>query len=477
MLSRGGSLVRSSLGNFSSFGVAGTYGGHPAGSSADMGREIRFRAPVSLSTSAPNRRQHSTAAANVNVKVCVIGAGAAGFYTAQHVLKSPNTVVDIYESLPVPFGLVRYGVAPDHPEVKNCIHTFTQVAKNLRCNYFGNVKLGTDVSFRQFREAYHAVVLDINLDVERCVVIGQGNVALDVARILLSPLDKIKATDITEEAVETLSRSRVKRVTLVGRRGPLQVAFTIKELRELIKLPKTLSYLHEEDFAGIDVSKMERPRKRLTELMLKTLHEQPPSVVESCHKAKIWELKFLRSPLEFMEDIRAEGRVGSVLLAVNRLEDGGRVAVPTGRVEMISSGIVLKSIGYSSSCPDDDIPFDGRKGVIVNEAGRVAGLPGVYCSGWVKTGPVGVIVSTMNGSFETGANLLKDLNSGVIDSSVSKPGSDLIVNQILKEKGVRHVTFEQWEKINAYETEMGAKKNKLADKVLSVEKMLEIAFS
>ncbi|XP_022695830.1 NADPH:adrenodoxin oxidoreductase, mitochondrial-like [Varroa jacobsoni] len=496
--------------------VGGTFGGYHKGPSLVV---MPSQAAISLSISSSNHQQSlaKSITTQANIKVCVIGAGAAGFYTAQHILKSPNTVVDIYESLPVPFGLVRYGVAPDHPEVKNCINTFTQVAKNPRCNYFGNVKLGADVGLREFREAYHAVVLtygadnerqlnvpgeklknvisarqlvnwynghpsritstDISLETEHCVVIGHGNVALDIARILLSPLDKIKATDITEEALEALSHSRVKRVTLIGRRGPMQVAFTIKEFRELIKLPQTLPYLHREDFKGIDTSKLERPRKRLTELMLKTLNEQRTSSLDGCPKTKVCELKFFRSPLEFIEDLRAEGCVGSILLSINKLEDGGRIAVPTGMEEILPTGLVLKSVGYSSSCPDDAIPFDGRKGIIANEAGRVTGLPGVYCSGWVKTGPIGVIVSTMNSSFETGSNLLSDINKGAIDGTVSKPGRNFIVNDILKKKGVRHVTFDQWERIAAYEAEMGAKKNKLADKVLSVQKMLEIAWS
>ncbi|XP_018497010.1 NADPH:adrenodoxin oxidoreductase, mitochondrial [Galendromus occidentalis] len=455
----------------------------------------------------------STLPQNSNVKVCVVGAGAAGFYTAQQILKAPNTQVDIYESLPVPFGLVRYGVAPDHPEVKNCINTFTAVAKNPRCRYYGNVKLGSDVTFKQFRDAYHAIVLtygadnertlgvpgenlkyvlsarqfvnwynghpsriiteDINFDADHCAIVGHGNVALDVARILLAPIDKLKTTDITEEALDALSRSRIKRVSLIGRRGPLQVAFTIKEFRELVKLEGVGSLLDANDFVGIDTSKMQRPRKRLTELMLQTLERNVSAASPAA--SKVWDLKFLRSPLEFLGDQSNKERVVSIRLAVNRLED--ERAVPTGIEETLPTGLAIKSVGYSSSCPDNDIPFDARRGIIENDAGRVRGLPGVYCSGWVKTGPIGVIVSTMNGSFETGANLLDDLTNGVIDSVSPRGGSELIVHQILKSKGVRHVSFEQWEKIAAFETEMGSKKHKSADKVLSVDQMLKIAFS
>ncbi|XP_048467090.1 NADPH:adrenodoxin oxidoreductase, mitochondrial [Rhincodon typus] len=225
------------------------------------------------------------------LKVCVIGSGPAGFYTAQHLLKyHESSVVDIYEKLPVPFGLVRFGVAPDHPEVKNVINTFSQTAHHNRCSFYGNVTVGKDISIEELKQAYHALILTYGAETNRMlnvpgenllgvysartfvgwynglpenknlnpelssetvVVLGHGNVALDVARILLSPVDLLKKTDIAGHALEAIAASNVKRVLIVGRRGPLQVAFTIKELREMINLPGTRPLLNPSDFVGL----------------------------------------------------------------------------------------------------------------------------------------------------------------------------------------------------------------------------------
>ncbi|XP_031700111.1 NADPH:adrenodoxin oxidoreductase, mitochondrial-like isoform X2 [Anarrhichthys ocellatus] len=226
-----------------------------------------------------------------STKVCIVGSGPAGFYTAQHLIKARQDVeVDIYERLPVPFGLVRFGVAPDHPEVKNVINTFTQTARQSRCHFYGNVSVGTDVSVEELRHAYHAVILSYgaegnrsmgvpgedlagvhaakdfvgwynglpscrelrpDLSCETAVILGQGNVALDVARVLLAPLDILKKTDITQPALEALAESQVRRVLIVGRRGPMQVACTIKELREMVNLPNTRPELMAADFEGV----------------------------------------------------------------------------------------------------------------------------------------------------------------------------------------------------------------------------------
>ncbi|KAJ4432143.1 hypothetical protein ANN_20759, partial [Periplaneta americana] len=224
-------------------------------------------------------------------KICIVGSGPASFYAAQHLIKTlPQSEVDIYEQLPVPFGLVRFGVAPDHPEVKNVINTFTKTASSPNLRFVGNVSLGQDVTLQELKNAYHAVLLaygadedrefglegeslgnvlsarrfvgwynglprdknfSVNLDVEEVVILGQGNVALDVARILLTPIDKLKSTDITAHALDALSRSRVRCVRLIGRRGPLQVAFTIKELREMLKLPGCVTVCNQQDFESV----------------------------------------------------------------------------------------------------------------------------------------------------------------------------------------------------------------------------------
>uniref|UniRef100_A0A8C5TTS1 NADPH:adrenodoxin oxidoreductase, mitochondrial n=1 Tax=Malurus cyaneus samueli TaxID=2593467 RepID=A0A8C5TTS1_9PASS len=372
-------------------------------------------------------------------RVCVVGSGPAGFYTAQHILKHHGgALVDIYEKLPVPFGLVRFGVAPDHPEVKNVINTFTQTARSERCSYYGNVTVGRDVTVPELRQAYHAVVLSYgaednrvlgipgenllgvysarafvgwynglpenrdlkpDLSCETALILGHGNVALDIARILLSPLQLLRKTDITDSSLAALACSKVKRVWLVGRRGPLQVAFTIKELREMINLPGTRAVLDPADFTGLEnaVKDAPRPRKRLTELMMKTALEKPGEK------------------------------------AVEGLGDSAK-AVPTGDVEELECGLVLSSIGYRSLPLDPAVPFDSQRGVIPNSSGRVEGVPGLYCSGWVKRGPTGVIITTMNDSFDTAQSVLEDLQGGVLDMIPSREGFGA-VESILHSRG------------------------------------------
>ncbi|XP_067225333.1 NADPH:adrenodoxin oxidoreductase, mitochondrial isoform X2 [Chanodichthys erythropterus] len=397
-------------------------------------------------------------------RVCIVGGGPAGFYTAQQLLKArQDAVVDIYERLPVPFGLVRFGVAPDHPEVKNVINTFTQTAQHERCSFHGNVNVGKDVTIEELRHAYHAVVLSYgaegnrsmeipgedfsgvfsakdfvgwynglptnkelcpDLSSETAVILGQGNVALDVARILLSPLDMLKETDITQNSLAALAGSNVKRVLIVGRRGPLQIACTIKELREMVNLPNTRADMLTSDFEGIAeaLKDLPRPRKRLTELMMKAVKEGRDDKVEKC-----WGFRFFRSPVEILTG--ADGkRATGIRLALNKLEgsgDGAR-AVPTGQIEDVECGLIISSIGYKSIPIDPTVPFDPRKAIVPNDMGRVLDTAGLYCSGWVKRGPTGVIATTMNDSFDTARVLIQDMEAGKLDLSVNKLGTQAI---------------------------------------------------
>ncbi|XP_010214344.1 PREDICTED: NADPH:adrenodoxin oxidoreductase, mitochondrial [Tinamus guttatus] len=419
--------------------------------------------------------------------------------------------VDIYEKLPVPFGLVRFGVAPDHPEVKNVINTFTQTARSDRCSYYGNVAVGRDVTVRELQQAYHAVVLSYgaedsralgipgenlagvysarafvgwynglpenrhlkpDLSCETALVLGHGNVALDVARILLSPLDLLRKTDITASSLAALACSRVKRVWLVGRRGPLQVSFTNKELREMINLPGARPVLDPADFTGLAnaVKDAPRPRKRLTELMIKTALEQP---AQETAAAREWGLRFQRSPQEVLptaDGTRARGV--RVALTLGGSGDSAQ-AVPTGEVEELEGGLVLSSIGYRSLPLDPAVPFDPRHGVIPNSSGRVRGAPGLYCSGWVKRGPTGVIMSTMNDSFDTAQAVLEDLQAGVLDVAASREGFGA-VGSILRSRGVRPVSFSDWEKIDAAEVARGKAAGKPREKIVDPEEMLQL---
>nr|XP_046232584.1 NADPH:adrenodoxin oxidoreductase, mitochondrial isoform X2 [Scatophagus argus] len=451
--------------------------------------------------------------------VCIVGSGPAGFYTAQHLIKARQDVeVDIYERLPVPFGLVRFGVAPDHPEVKNVINTFTQTAKHSRCSFYGNVNVGKDVSVEELQQAYHAVVLSYgaegnrsmgvpgedlagvysakdfvgwynglpscqelrpDLSCETAVILGQGNVALDVARILLSPIDILKKTDITQPAVEALAESQIRRVLIVGRRGPIQVACTIKELREMVNLPDTRPEMLAADFEGVAeaIKDLPRPRKRLTELLLKTALDIPEEKEqERRNKAsRIWAFRFFRSPVEILAN-PDNNRTAGIRLAVNRLEGSGEGAraVLTGEVEDVTCGLVISSIGYRSLPIDPSVPFDSHKAIVPNSMGRIQQAAGLYCSGWLKTGPTGVIATTMNNSFDTARSLLEDMNSGTLDLSAAKPGSQSI-SSLLEKRGVKAVIFSDWEKIDSVEMSRGEAIGKPREKLLSVEEMLQVA--
>uniref|UniRef100_A0A1B6CMT6 NADPH:adrenodoxin oxidoreductase, mitochondrial n=1 Tax=Clastoptera arizonana TaxID=38151 RepID=A0A1B6CMT6_9HEMI len=451
----------------------------------------------------PQYLQRFFSSGSTQPKVCVIGSGPAGFYFAQHLIRAnKNIIVDIYERLPVPFGLVRYGVAPDHPEVKNVINTFTKTAQNPQVNFLGNVKLGKDISLCDLKDAYHAVVLtygaeqdkslgipgehleniasarrfvgwynglpedkhlSLNLDCENVAVIGQGNVAVDVARMLLTSVDQLRKTDVTEYALDALSKSRVKKVVLIGRRGPLQVAFTIKEFREMIKLPNVHTQFLQAQMFGLEdfISNMPRPRKRLTELLIAANKKTDPVLV----KEKTFHPLFLRTPISFI----GEKEVSGIKLATNILE--GEIlekqkAVETDTKETLDCGLVLRSIGYKSVQADPDIPFDPTTGCVKKQTG-------IYGAGWLSTGPVGVILSTMTNAFETANILIQDIATNKIDVSQNRPGSKIILDK-LKKQNIPTVDFQGWEKIDKKEIENGKLKGKPREKIVDVSQMLEI---
>ncbi|XP_018424086.1 PREDICTED: NADPH:adrenodoxin oxidoreductase, mitochondrial [Nanorana parkeri] len=452
------------------------------------------------------------------LQICIVGSGPAGFYTAQHLLKHhTQTVVDVYEKLPVPFGLVRFGVAPDHPEVKNVINTFTQTAHTERCSFLGNVTVGRDVTIEELQAAYHAVILSYGAEDKRqlgipgeelpgvysardfvgwynglpdnrhlspdfstdtAIILGHGNVALDIARILLSPIDLLKKTDITQAALDSLSNSRIRKVWLVGRRGPLQVAFTIKELREMIHLPNTRPVTDPSDYQNVGdfIKDLPRPRKRLTELLMKTALEKPgeKEAMRRSQSDREWGLRFLRSPVTVLPSEDGK-RAAGVRLSVTRLEGNGEnaVAVSTGETEDISCGLILSSIGYIGVPISPSVPFLHKNGIIPNSLGRVQGAPGLYCSGWVKRGPTGVIATTMNDSFDTAQSLLEDIKSGALDCSGTRLGASAI-SELLLLRGIQPVSFSDWEKIDAVETARGAEVGKPREKILDTEEMLQL---
>ncbi|CAM6031930.1 unnamed protein product, partial [Sphagnum compactum] len=439
----------------------------------------------------------------------------AGFYAAQYILKHlQGSHVDLIEKLPVPYGLVRFGVAPDHPEVKNVINTFRKTAENPCLKFYGNISLGTDVTLKELQENYHAVLLAYGADKDKkfdlpnedllnvisardfvawynglpgaqtfnpdlsgetVTLLGQGNVAIDVARILLSPISSLEKTDITDYALDRLKESRVKEVYLIGRRGPLQAAFTIKELREMLKLPGVSTIWRRNDFEGVNeiVSKLQRPRKRITELMLKSLEEN-----QNIGQKKFIPI-FFRSPIQINAN---DNQIASVDYAINKLEN--ERAISTDAIENIPTQLICRSIGYKSECLDHHLNFDNKNGCVSNVGGRVLKKQsngadnsidifedkfetGLYVTGWLATGPTGVILSTMNSSFSVADVICKDFENNTIKAHESKSGINF-------SKKCRPVTWEGWERIDKVEIEKGMKGNKPREKITDINEMLKI---
>jgi len=445
---------------------------------------------------------------NAGPHIAVVGAGPAGYYATQHIAKAlPNSTIDMYEKLPVPYGLVRYGVAPDHHEVKNCITTFSKTANSQNVNFIGNTALGREISLDKLTSNYHAVLLTygterdrmlgvegehldnvipardlvslynglpgyddftVDLDTDTMLVVGVGNVSLDVARMVLTPVDKLRLTDVTERWLEQRIKSRVKRVVLVGRRGPLEVSFTIKELRELVKLEGARPVFCKEDYDGVKelLGTLARPKKRLTELLVKTALDTPDKkTVERWAGAdKEWHLKLFRSPLKFLAGSDSDS-VSSAVLGVN-ISDGEGGVVDTGRVETVDCGLVVRSVGFKSVVVDPALPWDENKCVVPNIDGRVVGRPGMYVAGWVGTGPRGVIIDTMNTAFRVGAVMVDDLKKMPIDGRQGRSG--------LQKCLTNSTTWEDWLRIDNEEREKGEKLGKIREKVVRVEDMLDI---
>lgn len=460
----------------------------------------------------------AAAAAAAGPHFCIVGSGPAGFYTADKLLKKfgDEARVDIVEALPTPFGLVRSGVAPDHADTKNVINQFTQLAQDPRISFFGNVRVGRDLSLDELRSYYNAVVLsygaesdrklgcpgedlpgvfsarefvwwynghpayrDLPIDLSRTrsvAIAGLGNVAVDCARVLLKPVDDLAKTDICSHAVEQLRNSAVKEVHLLGRRGPVQAAFTPKELREMLSLEGVQVKMDPEVFKVSPACEAEmkatRMKKRVFDILSKALAE-PKQGDKSLY------LHFLRSPAEV---VGKDGHAAEVKLEKTRLEPAGegkdQKAIGTGEFETIPADIVLKSIGFKSvGIPG--VAFDGRRGVIPNQAGQVyteegsSFEPGLYVCGWLKRGPSGIIGTNLVDAEQTVDTMDKTKDS-FRPVEAAQPGAAGL-RQLLSERGVQVVDFKGWQAVDAEEVKRGAALGKPRDKLTSVQEMLQIA--
>jgi ferredoxin--NADP+ reductase len=450
------------------------------------------------------------------IRIAVIGSGPAGFYAAGHLLKqsaegAQPVEVDMIERLPTPWGLVRSGVAPDHPKIKSVTRIYEKTAAHPRFRFFGNVELGRDVSRDELIQHYHAVVYatgspadrplgipgeellgshpatdfvgwynghpdycdhDFDLTAHRAVVIGNGNVALDVARMLTLTHDELAVTDIANHALDVLDASSVSEIVVVGRRGPAQAAFTNPELLELGEL--------EDADVIVDPEELERalavsdpnmdPTSERNVSVLRDYAQRTPS-----GKSKRVILRFLLSPIELIGD---GGGVRAVVLARNALQAGkdGRLrAEPTGEQETIEAGLVMRAIGYRGK-PLPGVPFDEHSATIPNEGGRVVGpqgpLPGEYAVGWIKRGPSGVIGTNKKDAQQTVDALLEDLAVGAhLEPSEPDPQA---IERLLRQRVSTLVTYEGWSEIDRHEQSLGEPHGRPRVKLTRIEELLRV---
>ena len=451
------------------------------------------------------------------LRVAIVGSGPAGFYTAEHILRHEGThaEVDMFDRLPTPYGLVRFGVAPDHPKIKSVIRVYEKTAARPEFRFFGNVEVGNDVSVDELRERYHALVFaygtatdrhlgipgedlpgshpatefvnwynahpdfadrEFDLSCERVVVIGNGNVAADVARMLALTPDELGETDTADHAIEAFNGASVQEILVLGRRGPAQAAFTNPEVRELGEMVD----------ADIDVDAGEMELDDLSREWLESDDADPTNrrnvdiftdfaQREPEGKNKRIVMRFLRSPVE----IQGDGRVERIVIGKNELQrdDSGRLrAVDTGERETIDCGLILRSIGYKG-IPIEGIPFDEGRGLIHNEGGRVhdgqgGQVPGLYAVGWIKRGPSGVIGTNKKDAQETVDNLFADLEAGTIPEAELAADRGAI-EALLDERKPDHVTFEGWQAIDAAEVEAGKPLGRPRVKLCRVQELVE----
>jgi ferredoxin--NADP+ reductase len=449
----------------------------------------------------------------VTLRVAVVGSGPAGFYAAERLLSDDLPVqVDLIERLPTPWGLVRQGVAPDHPELKAASKAFEKTAVREGFRFFGNVEVGRDATHEELARLYDAVVytvgaqtdrrlgipgedlpgswpatafvawynghpdyqhLRFDLSHERAVVVGNGNVAIDVARLLVRTRDELSPTDATDQAIEALCSSGIREVVMLGRRGPAQAAFTPKELKELGELGGADVVVDPADLELDEASAaaLEADRAR-TKRNVETLGEF--AARERSGKEKTLRLRFCVSPVAIL----GEDRVEAIEVVRNRLvagDDGQIRAVPTGETETIPCGLVLRSVGYRGvGLPS--VPFDESRCVIPNVEGRVVDaegvfIPGVYCAGWIKRGPSGVIGTNRTDASETGDRLLEDARAGILAADPDAPS----LEALLAERGVEPVEYVGWQSIDEHERGRGEPHGRPRVKLTSWDELLALA--
>ena len=450
------------------------------------------------------------------LRVAVIGAGPTGFYAAEQLLGRKDLVVDVdmFDRLPTPYGLVRYGVAPDHQKIKSVTAVFDRTAAHPRFRFFGNVEYGRHLTLDDLTGHYHQMVFctgaqtdrplgvpgedlagsypatefvawynghpdytqhSFDLEQEVAAVVGVGNVAVDVARILLRSGDELARTDIADYALEALRESRVKEVHMLGRRGPAQAAFTNPEIQELAELPHADATALPEEVQLDELSQgvVERTRDHTTMKKVEVLQGVAARAPQG--KPRRLVLRFLVSPTELLG---RDHHVHGMRLVRNRLEAtsaGTLVARATGEVEELPAGLVFRSVGYRG-VPLPGVPFNEKWGVILNEKGRVLDpdtqeqRKGLYTAGWIKRGPSGVIGTNKPDAAETVANMCADLEQGLA-LSPGHPQAEA-VDALVRERQPHAFSYADWRKLNEIEVVRGRAAGRPRIKFTRVEEML-----
>ncbi|MGE3172609.1 MAG: NADP oxidoreductase [Planctomycetota bacterium] len=453
---------------------------------------------------------------DVPLRVCTVGSGPSAFYATEALQKAGlNVRVDMFDRLPTPFGLVRGGVAPDHQKIKSVVKVYEKISADPSFRFFGNVKLGRDLEVKDLERHYHAIVWAIGCESDnrlgipgedlagvhsatefvgwynghpdfrdrafdlakarRIAVVGNGNVAMDVSRVLLQDPEILAATDIADHAVAALRRSNVQEVLLLGRRGPAQAAFSPKEIEEIDELPHVDVVVTEDEARLDDYSRQwlgSQPRSAQRNVAFLEAQAQKG---EGSAPKKL-RCRFLVAPVEIDGGVEGnDGRVAAVRVQRAELHpdaNGTPRPRPIDRYETLPVDLVFKSIGYRG-LPLPGLPFDDKKGIVPNRDGRVlraAGgdvLPGHYVVGWAKRGPTGLVGTNSPDSKATVQELLADVQA---DKVLGCGGADIAAT--LQQRGVDFVTWQDWQRLDAWEQEQGKARGKVRHKEPSVEALM-----
>ena len=454
------------------------------------------------------------------LRVAIVGSGPAGFYAAGHLLKCKShpdlqVQVDIYDRLPTPWGLVRGGVAPDHPNIKAVSRVYEKTAAHPEFRFYGNVDYGTDLTHDDLLARYHAVIyavgaqtdrrmgipgedlpgswaatefvawynghpdyrdIEFDLSGERAVVIGNGNVAADVARMLALTRDELATTDVADHALEVLAESNIREIVVLGRRGPAQAAFTNPELLELGEMTDADVHV---DARDVELDELSRTwlesdaasgtSRKNVDILTRYAGREPEG------KRRRIALRFLASPLEILGADKVEGM--RVCRNTLKHEDGSLRACTTESIEEFDCDIVFRSIGYKGVAVQG-VPFDERRGTVPNEHGRILdaeGQPilGEYAVGWIKRGPTGIIGTNKRDAQETVDAILEDLDAGRLNEPAD-PSRDTL-EELLDERKPEHVTYAGWEAIDGAEKAAGEPQGRPRVKLTTTEELLDAA--